>query len=368
MSAERGRHHGFDLLRIVAALGVVLTHSFSTTGFSGDKPLLGIGERDLGVGSLGVAVFFVISGFLVTESWQRTHGAGSFLVRRLGRIAPGLLLMVALTTFVLGPLATDLDLGAYLTDPGTWRYAWRNSTLVSGVTFELPSVFTGNPGESVNSSIWTLPYEVWCYLGLTLLGVLGGLRRRVVVLGLFTVTWSLHVFATAGDDPWISAVGYGLSARKGSELATFFLGGAVLALWRSDIDRRLLLAGGTVLALVAVPLGTWGLFALAIPALVIGMGTTSGPISRASGRWGDPSYGLYILSYPTQQVLVATGAVTTPWPMFAAAAPLGLALGYASWHLVEHPVLRSLRGRRATAEGARDDRRPAPGAAAEIRP
>jgi peptidoglycan/LPS O-acetylase OafA/YrhL len=240
------------------------------------------------------------------------------------------------------------------------------------VSFELPGVFTDNPGESVNSSIWTLPYEVWCYLGLTLLGVVGALRSRLVVLGLFAVSWALHVFATAGDDPWISATGHGLSARKGSELATFFLGGAVLAMWGTGIDRRRLLAGGVGVAVAAVPLGMWGLFVLAVPAVVIGLGTTSGPISRAAGRWGDPSYGLYILSYPMQQVLVATDAVTTPWPMFAAATPIGLALGYASWHLVEHPVLRRLRGRRPTGPepeaGGRDDRMPTPGATAEIRP
>lgn len=360
------RHHGFDLLRIVAALGVVLTHSFSTTGFNADKPLVGIGERDLGVGSLGVATFFVISGFLVTESWQRTGGAVPFLLRRAGRIVPGLLLMVVLTTFVVGPLATELDLGAYLTDPATWRFAGRNSTLVTGVSFALPSVFTGNPGQSVNSSLWTLPYEVWCYLGLTLVGVLGGLRRRLVLLALFAVSWSLHVFATAGDDPWLSATGHGLSARKGAELATFFLGGAVLALWRAEIDRRWLLAGGAAIALAAMPLGGWGLFVLAIPVLVVGLGTTSGPISRATGRWGDPSYGLYILSYPAQQVLVATGAVSTPWAMFALSAPIGLALGYASWHLVEHPVLRRLRGRRARPGAA--DVEVGSGATAEIRP
>ncbi|HEX7133095.1 MAG TPA: acyltransferase [Iamia sp.] len=347
-----GRYHGFDLVRIAAALAVVLTHSFSTTGHSADKPLLGIGERELGPGSLGVAVFFVISGFLVTESWRRAPGARRFLVRRVVRIWPALVTMLLLTTFVLGPIVTDLSLGAYLTDPQSWRYAWKNGILVTGVTFELPGVFTTNPGPPVNSSLWTLPYEIWCYLGLVLLGMIGALRSRTVVLGLFLVALGLHVVATPGDDPWISAAGWGLSARKGAELATMFLGGAVIALWRSAVDRRWLLAGGAVLMALAFPVGQWGLFVVGLPALVVGLGTTSGPISRAVGRWGDPSYGVYILSYPLQQVLVATGVVTTSWAMFALAAPLALVLGYLSWHLVESPALRRGRRRPGATPGA----------------
>ncbi len=343
--SDGARHHGFDVLRIVAALGVVLTHSFSTTGHDAEKPLVHIGDRALGPGSLGVAVFFVISGFLVTESWQRRPGAGRFLVRRVARIWPGLVGMLVVVTFVLGPIATDLPVGDYLTDPHTWRFAWRNGTLVTGVTFELPAVFTGNPGQSVNSSLWTLPYEIWCYLGLVVLGLVGALRRRGVVVALLALAWSLHVFATPGDDPWIRASGYGLSARKGSELATFFLAGAALALWRHSIDRRGLIAGGLALMAVAFPLGTWGVFVLGLPAAVVGLGTVDGPISRAASRWGDPSYGVYILSYPMQQVLVATGAATTSWVMFALSAPLSLVLGFASWHLVESPALRRVRGR-----------------------
>jgi peptidoglycan/LPS O-acetylase OafA/YrhL len=343
-TARGGRYHGFDLVRIAAALAVVLTHSFSTTGHSADKPLLGVGDRDLGPGSLGVAVFFVISGFLVTESWRRSPGAGRFLVRRIVRIWPALVVMLLLTTFVLGPIVTHLALGDYLANPRSWRYAWKNGILVTGVTFELPGVFTTNPGQPVNSSLWTLPYEIWCYLGLVLLGVIGALRSRGVVLALFVVALGVHVVATPGDDPWISAEGWGLSARKGAELATLFLGGAVLALWRSAVDRRWLLAGGVVLIALSFPVGQWGLFVVGLPALVVGLGTTSGPISRAVGRWGDPSYGVYILSYPMQQVLVATGVVTTSWAMFAVAAPLALVLGYLSWHLVESPALRRLRG------------------------
>jgi peptidoglycan/LPS O-acetylase OafA/YrhL len=123
----------------------------------------------------------------------------------------------------------------------------------------------------------------------------------------------------------------------------FFLAGSLLALWKPLGLRRPLLAVGVGLVASACVLGEWGLVIVGLPAVVIGLGTGGGAVAQFVRRWGDPSYGVYILSYPLQQCLVAAGLVSTPWALFALSAPLALGLGYASWHLVEHPALRRLR-------------------------
>ena len=64
---------------------------------------------------------------------------------------------------------------------------------------------------------------------------------------------------------------------------------------------------------------------------------------RAFNRLGDYSYGLYIFSFPIQQILIAKlGApvASSPVTLLAAAFPVTLALAALSWHVVEQPALR----------------------------
>jgi len=84
--------------------------------------------------------------------------------------------------------------------------------------------------------------------------------------------------------------------------------------------------------------------------LIIGLGACTGRVIDAIHRLGDPSYGIYILSFPIQQLLYWSGVARTPAPMFLAAAVLSTAAGYLSWHALEGPVLRRAR-RRVTAKG-----------------
>jgi peptidoglycan/LPS O-acetylase OafA/YrhL len=338
-----GRYLGFDVLRIVAALGVVLTHSFSVSGFEDRKPVIHIGTHVVGAGNIGVAIFFVISGFLVTESWGRAGGVRDFLGRRAARIWPALVVMVLLVTFVVGPIVTTLSAADYIHDPGVRSYVFRNVTLLNGVQHTLPGVFTSNPRRSANSSVWTLPYEVWCYIGIALVFAISGAWRRWVVPVLFACAFFVRRVLTNGNDPMVTAHHNGLSLKRGSELVAFFLAGSLLALWKPlGLRRPVLLLGVGLIALAAV-LGEWGLVILGLPAAVIGLGTGGGSVARFVRRGGDPSYGVYILSYPLQQCLVAAGIVSTPWALFALSAPLALGLGYASWHFVERPALRKFR-------------------------
>lgn len=69
--ADARRYGGFDVIRIAAALSVVLYHSYAITGRDQDLPALWIGHYRMPLGSIGVAVFFVISGFLVATSRDR---------------------------------------------------------------------------------------------------------------------------------------------------------------------------------------------------------------------------------------------------------------------------------------------------------
>jgi peptidoglycan/LPS O-acetylase OafA/YrhL len=102
---SRPRFDTFDLLRIFAACLVVFHHAFVLDGEN--PPGSGILDRmGMTYGRLGVAIFFCTSGFLVARSWAHDPSTARFAVKRVCRIWPGLVVMLVLVTFVLGPAVT----------------------------------------------------------------------------------------------------------------------------------------------------------------------------------------------------------------------------------------------------------------------
>ena len=156
-----GRQNNFDALRLLAAILVIFSHSFLIAeGTQSREWLIRLTGNQCILGLTGVFVFFAISGFLVTQSFEQTPNRLHFLTKRALRIFPGLLVATLLSAFVLGPLVTDLPLGAYLSRVEPYQYVVGN-TLLDQTVHELPGVrFVDNPvGLEINGSLWTLRLE-----------------------------------------------------------------------------------------------------------------------------------------------------------------------------------------------------------------
>src|ERR1700680_3785824 len=171
-----GRANNFQLLRFAAASVVVFFHCFALTDHWTDEPLWRI-THDWNFGALGVQIFFVISGFLVTKSWKQRPGLLPFAAARILRIYPALILAMVFTLAVAG-VSSAIAWPAFLADPRTFDFAWRTA---SGWDFrgELPGAFAANPlPVATNGSLWTLPIELRLYIGVAMAGVLGLVSRR----------------------------------------------------------------------------------------------------------------------------------------------------------------------------------------------
>ena len=326
------RFDSFDLLRAVGALLVLVSHSFALTGRP--EPVVpGVASY----GGLGVAIFFSISGYLITLSWHRDPRLGAFLVKRSLRIFPALFVVVLLAAFVLGPLVSRLPTAEYLQSPETWVYL-RNLRL--WMVYWLPGVFEGLPfPRAVNGSLWTLPVEFGMYLMVALVGVLcrGRAWGSAAMFALFAV---LAIAWLPGQTA--PTVLYAMDLRNFAMLGTYYFAGAVIAAYR--LERRL---GAPLLSFLLIALlATWwepraftAVLWIALPAAAIALGRSGNRVSAWVSAKGDFSYGLYIYAFPVQQTLVMLWPNPPILPYIAAVFVVTLALAVASWHWVERPAL-----------------------------
>ena len=152
-----GRDNNFNLLRLVAATLVLVSHSFAISLQSGAaEPFRS--SLGLSLGELAVDIFFAASGFLVTASLFTRRDVIEFAAARCLRIFPGLWVSLALTVLVFGFCFTSLAPSAFFSEWQTWRFTIKNAILVRGVEWTLP----GFP-HAVNGSLWTLPSEIAMY-------------------------------------------------------------------------------------------------------------------------------------------------------------------------------------------------------------
>jgi peptidoglycan/LPS O-acetylase OafA/YrhL len=174
----------FTLLRWLLASSVIFSHSFVLTGTGVDpsRALL-----PFPISRLAVLLFFSLSGFLVTGSLLK-RGPREFAIARALRLLPGLWAMLFVTAALIALWFT----GATKT-PDFWLYVTRNAILLSNA-FTIPHVFDANPlPNTVNGSLWTLRHEFRCYVGLAVVGALGLLSRRKLLLTLFVVAVGVHI-------------------------------------------------------------------------------------------------------------------------------------------------------------------------------
>jgi peptidoglycan/LPS O-acetylase OafA/YrhL len=322
------RRNNFDALRLLAALSVIFSHAFLIAeGTHKHEPLIVATGNQAMLGLAGVFVFFAISGFLVTQSFETTGNAWHFLMKRALRIFPALFVATLLSAFVLAPLVTSLPAHAYFSRPEPYEYVLDN-TLLDQSMHQLPGVvFVNNwVGREINGPLWSLNCEFVLYLMVMGLGLLRLLNLPVALallgLGLACIHFPVLKAVFGG---WLWTLG-------------FFAAGIVLYKLRATriFDGRIALLA--LVGLVAsVPLGA---FILLFPlfgcylALWLALNPRLPPLPAT--RFGDLSYGLYIYGWPVEEaVMWASGGRALWWQVFLLALAATAALAFLSWHLIE---------------------------------
>lgn len=349
LAAHKGLGPGFDFLRIALAFTIVFSHSFLLTGndeFFRSSPLW-FAEYAL------VPMFFALSGFLIAGSAQRLS-LKNFLLNRGLRIVPALAVDIVVCALIIGPLVTPVALSYYFGSADFFKYFLN---IVGWIHYSLPGVFENNPTHRVNGALWTVPWEIFCYIimsGLMITSIVKSWQKTTaltaafIVMGIVVQLYGHHL-------PYrVNLVLSTFFVSRGAQLVFAFLLGILAYQLREVIPHsRVLLAISAVIAIAAIfvlsspSIETVPNRIIVIPALVyitVFIGLTPVPLPSVFHK-GDYSYGVYLYHDPFLQILIglAPGIFLAPkvgaLALYAIGICAAMTVAVISWHMIEKPIL-----------------------------
>jgi peptidoglycan/LPS O-acetylase OafA/YrhL len=347
------RSPGFDLLRLVLAFLVLVSHTWPLGGF-GREPSSPLTPEILTLGGFAVAGFFAMSGMLVGRS-ALSRSPSAYVRARLVRIVPAYWTAIVFSAFVVAWIGWQHERGTirgFVTlDPtGPVGYVVRAALFPVDFFHGVYDVFlTSTPfgrtaGSSfVNGSLWTLPYELRCYLVVGLLAVAAkrfGSRRTITAAWVLVGSFAVVRERRAG---FVDATMGAYVDRVLVMLVFIFLTGAVVAVWA---DRIRLFGVVPVIAVVVGALAGVRSIFLAEHVSSASLAFFLPPIAAVLGPIGvwlrgiDLSYGTYLYAWPVQQLVAMWDLASGPWTFILVSGAVTLVLAAASWFLVEKPAMR----------------------------
>jgi peptidoglycan/LPS O-acetylase OafA/YrhL len=327
---QKGHFPGFDGLRLIAALAVLFSHAFVVlTGVSNSTLPAGVVQFFDELGGYAVATFFVISAFLLTRSLTRNSDPVSYGVNRALRLLPGFVFYVVVAGLLMGPLFTTRSWADYFGDVETVNFFSLGLNSMHSLT--LPGVFEreGEMSSVINGSLWSLHYEALSYLFLITLWIWLRTGRAVATAAVIVV------LLTAGTKPIyrdLGSIAYTLP---------YFVSGILMYFVHVKFGVRGLLAAISVAAFamslflglrhqIAFPL--FGAYA------VVWIGEQRF-LTNFVGGIGDLSYGIYLIGWPAEQMVVQMTGTRSPWVVMVLALPIAVVYALVSYRLVEKPAM-----------------------------
>lgn len=331
--SERSENN-FDFLRLVFSSAVILSHSFPLTGK--DEFFASITNGQLGLGSLSVDIFFILSGYLIFTSLKYSKTIKNYIWKRILRLYPALIILMLISLAILPFLYKG---NSIFSEKEYWTYLPNNLSLYR-VQFPINGIFESNPyPKTINGSLWSLSYEFTMYIVLVLLFPFKKSKYIFyIVLLCFIASYSLYIFKPNFLSKLFNYI-Y-LDTKELYRLSTYFLAGSLLYFVKfekfNNLYTRISLL---ILLLLSLYFTQFKVIApLTLPVLILLIGTLKTKyISNIGEKFGDISYGVYIYGFLVQQIFMNYLNLNVI-ELTIYSIIITYFLAYLSWHYVEKPM------------------------------
>ena len=330
------RVNNFDLIRLFGALQVAVVHGITHLDVASLAPLAGV------LGYLpGVPIFFAVSGFLVSLSWERAPSWRQYAWNRALRIYPAMWMAFAVSLVILLACGVRPDSARSLL---TWVVAQ-----LTIAQFYNPDFARGFGVGVINGSMWTIPVELQFYIAVPFLAFMA--RRLKPGWWLLAGLAGALLLAVREFGPARESLSGKLLEVTLLPWLFYFLLGVVLRFVLAR--RRRLLEGKALLWLalyaawiaLARAMGFQGMTGnmlnpvsiVLLSTLTISAAFTLPTLAERALRGNDISYGLYIYHMPFVNLMLFLGL--SELRGFALALTAAIVMATLSWLVVELPAL-----------------------------
>lgn len=345
------RENNLDFIRFFLAIVVLFSHCYVLYYGTEEtvEPLWVWSQRQSSLGSVAVNFFFMISGFLILQSWTKSNDIEDFLKKRAFRIFPGFIIASAMCLLVFAPLGT----ADFYMPFGYWKLYYEGVSISAFfkniLLLQEPSVpwtLKNVPiTDSINAPLWTIRYEFICYLVVPILAFLGMYKNKLFMVALCVLSLVLYILQDYYMIYYFNWKEFPVIGKPDffPRFFTYFFAGMCYFNFKDVLPRsRRLFALSLIGVFVGVfffkgldivlPLfGTYALFYVSFSQTITFKNFT---------KAGDFSYGIYVYAWPVQQlVIVYFEKYLNLSLMFILSVMFTIPLAWASWHFVEKPFL-----------------------------
>jgi peptidoglycan/LPS O-acetylase OafA/YrhL len=330
--------NNFDLLRILFAWFVIVSHSYVLNGDGATDPLFVATNSTFLFSFIGVKGFFIISGYLIFKSMMVSTSIFEYLVKRVLRIFPALA-VVLIITLVAVYFVYPTNLPPFFSNKEVYAYFLGNVILFKPHFF-ISGIFSGLPSSAINGSLWTIEYEFFFYLFILFFFFIRSQKKQLIIALSVVVVLFLVVRLFFYD--WTVQTHFFIPLEPLFDLGSYFLMGSLLSCFDFDnIPAKNTIAAVLLMALAASVYFKVGhtVVYFTLPFLVIYVGKQTSKVATwVHASIGDPSYGIYLYAFPLQQLLIYWYRPST-LILFISSTIGAFIFGYLSWIFIEKKAL-----------------------------
>jgi peptidoglycan/LPS O-acetylase OafA/YrhL len=333
------RKNNFDFLRLVFATFVIITHSYPLSGMLDCDFLCKITNNQVNFSYLGVKGFFIISGYLIFQSLERSKNILDYFWKRILRLFPALIIVLILT-IILVPFIYHSEIPIYKNK--SYLTYIPNNLILYKTQYTINGVFENNPYKSViNGSLWTIPYEFTMYALLSLFILFK--KKKTIIKILLSLLLILLMITNLFFSTKLFGYNSIIKLDLVIDLGVFFMAGSFLAAFNFDkiYKQKSILLILSILLITSLYLNIFEYTRyILLPLIVILFALNPIPYFCDIGKKiGDLSYGIYIYGFITQQILMHFFKLNYIELMIYSILISSL-LGYLSWHIIEKQALK----------------------------